>query len=115
MKIADILYYNLFINKKERSDFMKGIDLPEVKLSYKQKLILDVLTDEFHGQAFGPQLLDESDNENIKNLTINEITWAFKVLVESALVEKEKKLYKGRTLNLYSISDYIKYNAVKIK
>lgn len=94
---------------------MKGFELPEVKLSYKQKLILGILTDEFHGKAFGPQLLDESDNEDLKKLSINEITWAFKALVESALVEKEKKLYKGRTLNLYSISDYIRYDAVKIK
>ena len=94
---------------------MKDFELPEVKLSYKQKLILGVLTDEFHGSAFGPQLLDESDNEDLKKLSINEITWAFKVLVESALVEKEKKLYKGRILNLYSISNYIRYNAVKIK
>lgn len=94
---------------------MKGFELPEVKLSYKQKLILGILTDEFHGKAFGPQLLDESDNEDLKKLSINEITWAFKVLVESALVEKEKKIYKGRTLNLYSISDYIRYDAVKIK
>ena len=90
-------------------------DLPEVKLSYKQKLILDVLTDEFHGSAFGPQLLDESENENLKALSINEITWAFKILTESALVNKEKKIYKGRTLNLYSISDYLRYDAVKIK
>ena len=94
---------------------MKDFELPEVKLSYKQKLILGVLTDEFHGEAFGPQLLDESDNEDLKKLSINEITWAFKVLVESALVKKEKKLYKGRILNLYSISNYIRYNAVKIK
>lgn len=90
-------------------------DLPEVKLSYKQKLILDVLTDEFHGSAFGPQLLDESENEKLKALSINEITWAFKILTESALVNKEKKIYKGRTLNLYSISDYLRYDAVKIK
>lgn len=90
-------------------------ELPEVKLSYKQKLILDILKDEFHGSAFGPQLLDECDDEKLHNLSINEITWAFKVLCESALVTKEKKVYQGRLLNLYTISDYIKYDAVKIK
>ena len=94
---------------------LEPFELPEVKLSYKQKLILDVLMDEFHGEAFGPQLLDESDNNDLKKLSINEITWAFKVLTESALVNKEKKNYKGRTLNLYSISDYLRYEAVKIK
>lgn len=94
---------------------LEPFEIPEVKLSYKQKLILDVLQDEFHGSAFGPQLLDESENEKLQELSINEITWAFKVLCESALVEKEKKVYQGRVLNLYSISDYIKYDAVKIK
>lgn len=90
-------------------------ELPEVKLSYKQKLILDTLKEEFKGAAFGPQLLDESENEKIQELSINEITWAFKVLCESALVNKEKKVYQGRLLNLYSISDYIKYDVINIK
>lgn len=93
----------------------KTLELPEVKLSYKQKLVLDILQDEFHGSAFGPQLLDESENEDLHKLSINEITWAFKVLTESALVNKEKKTYKGRVLNLYTLSNFIKYNAIKIK
>lgn len=90
-------------------------DIPEIKLSYKQKLILKVLQDEFHGEAFGPQMLKETENEDLKQLTINEITWAFKVLCESGLVNKKKKVYKNRLLNLYSISEYIIYNSVVIK
>lgn len=90
-------------------------DIPEIKLSYKQKLILKVLQDEFHGEAFGPQMLKETENEDLKQLTINEITWAFKVLCESGLVNKKKKVYKNRFLNLYSISEYIVYNSVVIK
>lgn len=91
------------------------IEIPEVKLSYKQKLILEVLTDEFHGAAFGPELLKESDNDELKKLTINEITWHMLRLRDAALVSSEKKNYEGRVLNCYSITDYIKYEAVKIK
>lgn len=94
---------------------MENIDLPEIKLSYNQKLILDVLTDEFHGSAFGPELLKVSENENIKLLTINQITWNFLRLRESDLVVSEKKNYEGRILNEYSIAPIIKYGAVIIK
>lgn len=90
-------------------------ELPEVKLSEKQKLILSVLTDEFHGNAFGPQLLDESESAEVKRLSINEITYAFGKLVEMALVNKVKKTYRGRTLNLYSTSEFINNDAVIIK
>lgn len=93
----------------------KSFDIPTVKLNYKQKLILEVLQDEFNGKAFGPELLENSENEDIKKLSINEITWAFKVLCESGLVNKEKKIYNNRILNLYSISEYIIYNSVVIK
>ena len=93
----------------------KNFEIPEIKLSYKQKLVLDILKDEFHGSAFGPQMLDESENEKLKSLTIREITWAFKVLFESALVTKKKQKYQGRQLNLYSLSEYILYDAVIIK
>lgn len=86
-----------------------------VKLSKKQKLVLNVLKDEFHGTAFGPQMLDETENEELKELNIREITWAFKVLYESALVKKEKKKYQGRLLNLYSLSEYLLHDAVIIK
>lgn len=90
-------------------------EFPEVKLSYKQKLILDILIDEFHGKAFGPQLLDESESSEVKGLSINEITYAFGKLVEMALVDKAKKTYRGRVLNLYSTSEYINNDAVIIK
>ena len=93
----------------------KSFDIPTVKLNYKQKLILEVLQDEFNGKAFGPELLENSENEDIKKLSINEITWHFKVLCENGLVNKEKKIYKNRILNLYSISEYIIYNSVVIK
>ena len=90
-------------------------ELPEVRLSEKQKLILEVLTDEFHGKAFGPQLLDESESSEVKRLSINEITYAFGKLVEMSLVDKVKKSYRGRVLNLYSTSEYINNDAVIIK
>lgn len=93
----------------------RDFDIPEIKLSYKQKLILDILKDEFHGQCFGPQILDESDNEEIHKLSINEITYAFKMLGLSNLVSKEKKIYKGRLLNLYSITPVVQYDAIIIK
>ena len=90
-------------------------NLPEVKISRKQKLILNILIDEFHGKAFGPQLLDESDNKEIQELSINEITYAFKIMVEMSLINKVKKSYKGRTLNLYSTSEFINNGAIIIK
>ena len=92
-----------------------NMKLTEIKLSKKQKLVLKVLEDEFHGSAFGPQMLEESENEDLKQLTIREVTWAFKVLFESALVEKEKQKYQGRILNLYKLSNYFLYDAVIIK
>lgn len=94
---------------------LEPFELPSVKLSYKQKVILDALEDEFHGHAFGPQLLDETDNEVLKRFSINEITWHMLRLREAALVTSEKKNYKGRVLNEYSVSDYIKYGAIIIK
>ena len=90
-------------------------ELPSVKLSYKQKIILATLEDEFHGKAFGPQLLTETENETLKQFSINEITWHMLRLRDAALVTSEKKNYQGRVLNEYSISDYIKYGAVIIK
>lgn len=43
-------------------------DIPSIKLSYNQKLILKVLKSDFRGRAFGPQMLDETDDEELKNL-----------------------------------------------
>ena len=94
---------------------MKEFSLPEIKLSYKQKLILDVLTDEFHGSAFGPEMLADTDNIDLKQLTINEITWHMLRLRESNLVSSEKKEYQGRVLNKYSITPVVAYKAIKIK
>jgi hypothetical protein len=94
---------------------LEPFELPIVKLSYKQKVILAALQDEFHGHAFGPQLLKETENETLKQFSINEITWHILRLREAALVTSEKKTYEGRVLNEYSISDYIKYGVIDIK
>ena len=94
---------------------MKEFSLPEIKLSYKQKLILDVLTDEFHGSAFGPEMLADTDNVDLKQLTINEITWHMLRLRESNLVESSKQTYQGRVLNKYTITPVVALNAIKIK
>lgn len=91
------------------------IKIPEIKLNWKQKLILNVLTDEFHGKAFGPEMLDETQNEDFKQLSINEITWHLLRLREDGLVRSEKLSYKGRTLNKYEITEVLKYDAVIIK
>lgn len=94
---------------------MKKIEIPSIKLSWKQKLILDVIQDEFGGSAFGPELLDCAENEDIHKLTINEITWHILRLREDGLVSSEKSSYKGRILNKYTITPYITYNGVDIK
>ena len=94
---------------------MRNIEIQEVKLSYKQKLILDVLLDEFAGSGFGPQLLEESENTDIKKLSINEITWHILRLREMGLLSSNKSIYRGKTLNHYKITPFLIYDAVKIK
>lgn len=94
---------------------MRDFDIPQVKLNYKQKIILDVLQDEFHGKGFGPQLLAETENEELKKLSINEITWHMLRLRDAALVSSSKKFYKGRELNEYEITEIVKLNAIEIK
>ena len=90
-------------------------DIPSIKLSYNQKLILKVLESDFRGRAFGPQMLDETDNEELKNLTINQITWNMLRLRENGLVESEKKSYQGRILNEYRITPIVQLDAIIIK
>ena len=90
-------------------------NLPEIKLTYNQKLIFDVLTKEFNGKAFGPQMLDESENDRLKDLTIKQITWNMLRLRESGLIESEKKSYKGRILNEYKITPIVALEAIIIK
>ena len=96
---------------------MKKVDIaiPEIKLGWKQKLILEVLQDEFGGSAFGPEMLDKAENEDIHKLTINEITWHMLRLREDGLVSSEKLSYKGRILNKYTITPFLSYEGVKIK
>lgn len=90
-------------------------DIPSIKLSYNQKLILKVLKSDFRGKAFGPQMLDETDDEELKKLTINQITWSMLRLRENGLVESEKKSYQGRILNEYRITSIVQYEAVDIR
>lgn len=91
------------------------IEIPEIKLGWKQKLILEVLQDEFGGSAFGPELLDSAENEDIHKLTINQITWHMLRLREDGLISSEKLPYKGRILNKYTITPFLYYGGVKIK
>ena len=91
------------------------IEIPEIKLGWKQKLILEVLQDEFGGSAFGPELLDCAENEDIHKLTINQITWHMLRLREDGLISSEKLPYKGRILNKYTITPFLSYGGVKIK
>lgn len=90
-------------------------DLPSIKLSYNQKLILKVLSEEFAGRAFGPEMLVQSLDEEFRQLTINQITWNMLRLRENGLVESEKKSYEGRILNEYKITPIIQFNAIIIK
>ena len=94
---------------------LEFLNVPSMKLSCKQKLILDVLHDEFTGSAFGPALLDCSENEDLQKLTINEITWHILRLRENGLVTSEKLNYKGRVLNKYSITPVVIYEGIEIK
>lgn len=90
-------------------------DFPSIKLSYNQKLILKVLSEEFAGRAFGPEMLAQSLDEEFRQLTINQITWNMLRLRENGLVESEKKSYEGRILNEYKITPIIQFNAIIIK
>lgn len=90
-------------------------DFPSIKLSYNQKLILKVLSEEFAGRAFGPEMLAQSLDEELRQLTINQITWNMLRLRENGLVESEKKSYEGRILNEYKITPIIQFNAIIIK
>lgn len=90
-------------------------DIPSIKLSYNQKLILKVLKNDFRGKAFGPQMLDETEDEKLKNLSINQITWNMLRLRENGLVESEKKSYQGRFLNEYRIAPIVQFDAIEIK
>lgn len=94
---------------------MVDIEIPEIKLSWKQKLILEVLQDEFGGSAFGPEMLDKAENEDIHNLSIQEITWHLLRLREDGLISSEKLSYQGRVLNKYSITPLLIYGGIKIK
>lgn len=110
------MIYNIYINRKGVVQMIReNFVLPEIKLSANQKLILRVLNNDFRGKAFGPQLLDESDNKDIQALSINQITWNMLRLRENGLVESEKKVYQGRILNEYKVTPIVALDAIIIK
>ena len=92
-----------------------NMKITEVQLSYKQKIILNSLLDEFHGRAYTKELLAETENEEIKQYSMPQITWALNALHAMALLNKRKGVYQGKEYTEYSISDYLRYEAVKIK
>lgn len=94
---------------------VKNDIFPEIKLTYNQKLILRVLKEDFGGKAFGPQMLDESEDKDFKELSINQVTWNMLRLRENGLVESEKKTYQGRVLNEYKITPIVALDAIIIK
>lgn len=89
--------------------------IPEIKLSYKQKVIMRVLQDEFGGEAHGPELLDLAEDAEIKEFSINQITWHLLRLREAGLVESKKNFYKGRLLNEYKIAPVVSFRGVILK
>lgn len=89
--------------------------IPEIKLSYKQKVIMRVLQDEFGGEAHGPELLDLAEDAEIKEFSINQITWHLLRLREAGLVESKKNFYKGRLLNEYKIAPVVSFGGVILK
>lgn len=89
--------------------------IPEIKLSYKQKVIMRVLQDEFGGEAHGPELLDLAEDAEIKEFSINQITWHLLRLREAGLVESKKNFYKGRLLNEYKIAPVVFFGGVILK
>lgn len=91
------------------------LSLPSIRLSHNQKLILDTLRSEFSGRSFGPEMLECTENMEVKDLTINQITWNMLRLRESGLVQSTKKTYKGRVLNEYSITPVVQYDAIIIR
>lgn len=88
-------------------------DLPEVKLSYKQKLVLKALRQEFSGAAFTREMLDES--EDLKDLTMPQLTWALNQMVDMELLNKNKGIYNNKEYTKYSISEFLIYDSVIIK
>ena len=89
--------------------------IPEIKLSYKQKVIMRVLQDEFGGEAHGPELLDLAEDTEIKEFSINQITWHLLRLREAGLVESKKNFYEGRLLNEYKIAPVVSSGGVILK
>ena len=59
--------------------------------------------------------LADTENADLKKLSINEITWHMLRLRENNLVSSSKKNYNGRVLNEYTITPFVALEAVKIK
>ena len=92
---------------------LEPIKVNNIKLSYKQELVLKVLADEFAGSAFGPEMLEYCESEELKKLSINELTWAMLRLRDNSLVESHKTSYKGRILNKYTLTHYAIYGVLE--
>ena len=60
-------------------------------------------------------MLDESEDKDFKELSINQVTWNMLRLRENGLVESEKKTYQGRVLNEYKITPIVALDAIIIK
>ena len=89
--------------------------IPCIRLTRNQKLILNTLKNEFNGRSFGPEMLEETEDMEVKDLSINQITWNMLRLRESGLISSVKKMYKGRLLNEYQITPVVYYDAIIIK
>lgn len=85
----------------------------EVKLPYKQKIILSALQDEYATGAYTKELLENC--EAVKDFSMPQLTWALNELYKAALVVKEKGIYKGKEYTKYAISNFVAYDAIKIK
>ena len=85
----------------------------EIKLPYKQKIILEALQDEYATGAYTRELLDNC--EAVKDFSMPQLTWALNELYKSSLVVKQKGVYKGKEYTKYTVSDFVAYGGVKIK
>lgn len=90
-----------------------GIELYEVKLTKRQKDILNILQNDFKGRAYTKEILEESDDA--KDINMSSLTWNLNAMEKMALLKKTKGVYKGKPYTQYKISEYLQYNAVIIK
>ena len=90
-----------------------ALDLYEVKLTKRQKDILNIIQTDFNGGAYTKEILEES--EAAKEISMASLTWNLNTMGKMALLKKSKGTYDGKPYTKYTISEYLKYEAVKIK